>query len=91
MPIPKGEKILSRSGREIDIENRADNTNWDNSLSSWGYWWRHICWWNDGKSIGIYLLKHESESWLPEYNSTIDEYWFEGTQFKTKEMAENDN
>jgi len=50
----------TRDGKDIDLENRPDNPSWDQSLSSWAYWWRHVCWWHDGATIGFYFPKMEA-------------------------------
>ncbi len=65
------------SGAEIDAENRAGNRHWDRSSSSWSYWWRHVSWWNDGKSVGVVILKHEAGSIrLDYYVSPALNRWF---------------
>jgi hypothetical protein len=71
-----------RNGIETNAENKPDNSNWDKTASSWGYWWRHVCWMNDGKSIGFFLLKEENGAVKIDYNTTIDNSWFEGLDFK---------
>ena len=69
---------LTRDGRDVDIENRVDNPEWDKSTSSWGYWWRHVCWWHDGRSVGFYTLKVEAGSWAGDFSEEHGESWFEG-------------
>jgi hypothetical protein len=45
---------------KIDAQDRADNPNWDETTSSWSYWWRHVSWWHDGPTIGFFFAKHEA-------------------------------
>lgn len=52
--------VLSQRGKDRDAENSADNPNWQESLSSWGYWWRHVSCWNDGNSVVFFLLKNNA-------------------------------
>lgn len=49
--------VLSQRGKDRDAENIADNPHWQESLSSWGYWWRHVSCWDDGNSVVFFLLK----------------------------------
>ncbi len=64
------------SGRGIDAENRAGNAKWDRSSSSWSYWWRHVSWWNDGKSVGFVVLKCNAEAIRVDYVSPTLNRWF---------------
>ena len=75
-PEEEGVPLTARNGSDIDAENRADNPNWDSSLSSWGYWWRHVCWWHDGKSVGFFTLKKESGAVSLDYWDTFGSRWF---------------
>lgn len=43
-----------------------------------GYWWRRVSWWTDGRAINIYALKTEGGAWRANYGETIlDAKWFE--------------
>jgi hypothetical protein len=64
------------NGAEIDAENRAGNRHWDRSSSSWSYWWRHVSWWNDGKSVGFVVLKCEAGPIHVDYVSPELNRWF---------------
>jgi len=75
--MPMEKRPTSRDGRDIDKENRVGNLNWDDSLSSWAYWWRHVCWWCDGKSVGIFALKEEAGAHVPSYSGTLDGFFFD--------------
>lgn len=69
-------------------ENREDNPDWDKSRFSWAYWWRHVCWWYDGKSIGFFTLKTEGGSWRANYWDRFGSRWFEGPKRKANNSAE---
>ncbi len=69
----EGVNLKSVDGNEVDYENREDNANWDMTRYSWGYWWRNVCWWNDGKSVGFFALKRESGPIAIDYWSKLDE------------------
>ncbi len=78
VPVTKEDEgvMPPHSGAEIDAENRADNRQWDRSSSSWGYWWRHVSWWNDGKSVGFVVLKCEAGPIRVDYVSPALNKWF---------------
>jgi len=69
---------VSREGNDVEVEYREDNPDWHKSQYSWAYWWRHVCWWHDGKSIGFFTLKTEDESWNANYSDKFGTRWFEG-------------
>ena len=69
---------ISRDGNDVEVENREDNPDWDSSLSSWGYWWRHVCWWHDGKSVGFFTLEKEADAVDLNYWDEFGSRWFEG-------------
>lgn len=71
-----------RDREGMGAEHRADNPNWDESVISWGYWWRHVGWWCDGKSVGLFTLKTEAGTWKANYWDTMGSKWFEGEPFK---------
>jgi hypothetical protein len=77
-PVTKEDEgvMPPHGGAEIDAENRADNRHWDRSSSSWGYWWRHVSWWNDGKSVGFVMLKCEAGPIRVDYASPELNQWF---------------
>lgn len=52
--------VLSQRGKDRKAENSADNPKWQESLPSWGYWWRHVSCWDDGKSVVFFLLKNNA-------------------------------
>jgi hypothetical protein len=64
------------SGEEINAENQVDNANWDRSSSSWSYWWRHVNWWNDGKSVVFVILKCDAGAIQVDYVSPELNRWF---------------
>lgn len=67
---------------DVAHELREDNPDWDKSASSWGYWWRHVSWWHDGKSIGFFTLTTEGGAWSANYRDNMGANWFEGTRWK---------
>ncbi len=69
----------------VEQENLEDNPNWHKLRYSWGYWWRHVCWWHDGKSIGFFTLKTEAGSWAADYSDNFGTGWFKG-RAKEKEQ-----
>jgi len=69
---------VSREGNDVEVEYREDNPDWHKSQYSWAYWWRHVCWWHDGKSIGFFTLKTEDESWSANYSDNFGTRLFEG-------------
>src|SRR4030042_6840042 len=78
-PTPEQEGIpwTPRDGNDVNARNLEDNPNWDKSWSSWGYWWRHVCWWNDGKSIGFFMLRKEAGAIGINYWDNFGSRWFE--------------
>jgi len=70
----------NQTGEAINAENREDNPNWDKTRSSWSYWFRHVCWVHDGKSIGFFTLKREADAIAIDYWGKLDTIAFEGAE-----------
>lgn len=51
----------------------------------YNFWWRRIEWWTDGQNVWIYTLKTGGGAWEADYDSTLDETWFEGPKLIGKD------
>jgi len=73
--------------RKAEAERTGKKPEWDNSSASWGYWWRHVCWWHDGTSVGFFMLKADGGCWNANYWDTFGTTWFEKPE-EVEEPAE---
>jgi hypothetical protein len=67
----------------VESATMAPNSSWDMTADAWRYWFRRIYWWNDGKSLRVFLPKVEGVDaradagiGLPDYGGSIDKNWF---------------
>ena len=75
-PEAEGLKYKSETREEQSKINREDKPEWENSRRSWGYWWRHVCWWHDQDGFGFFMLKIEAGPYVVHYNSKLNKSWF---------------
>jgi hypothetical protein len=50
------EGVQSPKTEEQNIKEQSpDNPNWFDTGYAWRFWFRNVCWWNDGKSLVVYF------------------------------------
>jgi len=81
-PVTRAEAGIqpAENDEEAAPERDGGSQHWEESATSFGYWFRMVNWWNDGKSIGFYFLKVEEGAWIPSYCGDIDRGFFKISQ-----------
>jgi hypothetical protein len=88
-PEPPAELLVERkTEEELRRELSPANPNWHTTQRSYDYWFRKICWWNDGRSIGFYFLKVEEGPRTPNYAAGFDRGFFRSIGPHHKETSE---
>lgn len=49
----------------------------------YGYWWRRVGWWTNGRTLGLYTFKIKGGAWKATYGPGRDSWWFEDQPKKT--------